>query len=213
MNRPSADDVPPEPPGRASAAPPPAADPYERLLRGRVVVLGTALDDSAADAVVARLVQLEHQDPRREVSLVINSPGGSFDAMAAVHDTMRFVACDVETVCLGRAGGCAAVLLAAGAPGRRYALPGARVYLEQPSAAEPVRGRATDLAVQADELVRIRTRMEDMLACGTGRPRERVRADLERRTVLDAQGALEYGLVDRVLTGHGTAAAGAPGAR
>ncbi|MFI1167290.1 ATP-dependent Clp protease proteolytic subunit [Streptomyces sp. NPDC020801] len=174
-------------------------DPCAKLLEERIVVLGTPIDDTAANDVVARFVLLEHQDPGRDISLYIDSPGGPFEAMAAVHDTMRFVGCDVETVCVGRAASTAAVLLAAGTPGKRYALPGARVVLQQPSLPEPVCGQTSDLAVRAEELLRVRARLADMLVRHTGRTREQVRADLERERVLDAAGALEYGLVDRVV--------------
>ncbi|MBQ0854001.1 ATP-dependent Clp protease proteolytic subunit [Streptomyces sp. BH-SS-21] len=128
---------------------------------------------------------------------------------AAVHDTMRYVSCEVETVCLGQAASAAAVLLAAGTPGKRYALPGARVLLQQPHLSEPVQGQASDLAIQADELLRTRARMEELLARHTGRSRERIGADIERDTILDARQALEYGLIDRIVPSR-KAALGAP---
>ncbi|MFH8467152.1 ATP-dependent Clp protease proteolytic subunit [Streptomyces sp. NPDC017991] len=185
-------------------------DPYSKLLEERIVFLGTPIDDTSANDVMAQFMHLEYQAPDRDISLYINSPGGSFSAMAAVYDTMRFVSCEVETVCLGQAASAAAVLLAAGTPGKRYALPGARVLIQQPFLSEPVRGQASDLAVQADEMLRTRTRMEEMLARHTGRSRERIGADIERDMILDARQALEYGLVDRIVPSR-KAALGAPG--
>ncbi|MFD7874757.1 ATP-dependent Clp protease proteolytic subunit [Streptomyces sp. NPDC059766] len=187
-------------------------DPYAKLLEGRIVLLGSAIDDTSANDVIAQFMHLEHAAPDRAISLYINSPGGSFSAMTAVYDTMRYVSCDVETFCLGRAGASAAVLLAAGTPGRRYALPGARVSIRQPALPGPVEARVSDLAVEAAELARTRALLEEMLARHTGRTPEQVAADIERETVLDARGALEYGLVDRVIDGRDGPPA-APGAR
>ncbi|WP_404828819.1 ATP-dependent Clp protease proteolytic subunit [Streptomyces dioscori] len=174
-------------------------DPYSKLLEERIVFLGTPIDDTSANDVMAQFMHLEYQAPDRDISLYINSPGGSFSAMAAVYDTMRFVSCEVETICLGQAASAAAVLLAAGTPGKRYALPGARVLIHQPYLSEPVQGQASDLAIQADELLRTRARMEEMLALHTGRSRERIGADIERDKILDARQALEYGLIDRIV--------------
>ncbi|MET7452818.1 ATP-dependent Clp protease proteolytic subunit [Streptomyces sp. NPDC005574] len=202
MTRPSARHVPPGFPGPAE----PGNGAWERsarLLEERIVLLGTRLDDASANDVAARLTHLAHRDPDRDISLYINSPGGSFTAMTAVHDTMRFVGCDVETVCPGRAGPSAAVLLAAGTPGRRLALPGARVVLRQPAPPGPLEGRADDVVARARELTRARTRTRELPVRHTGRRPEQVRGDIERETVLDARQALEYGLVDRVVAGHG----------
>ena len=174
-------------------------DPYSKLLEERIVFLGTPIDDTSANDVMAQFMHLEYQAPDRDISLYINSPGGSFSAMAAVYDTMRFVSCEVETICLGQAASAAAVLLAAGTPGKRYALPGARVLIHQPSLSEPVQGQASDLAIQADELMRTRAQLEEMLARHTGQSPERIAADIERDKILDAQGALEYGLIDRIV--------------
>ncbi|WP_086727773.1 ATP-dependent Clp protease proteolytic subunit [Streptomyces carpinensis] len=204
MTRPSARHVLPEFTERTSAGRR-TLDPYAKLLEERIVLLGTPVDDTSANDVVAQLIHLEHQNPDRDVSLYINSPGGSFDAMAAIHDTMTYVACDVATVCLGQAVSAAAVLLAAGAPGKRSALPGARVVLRQPSLPEPVEGQVSDLTVRADELLRVRARLEELLVRHTGRTPEQVDADLDRETVLDARGALEYGLVDRIVPGRDAA--------
>ncbi|WP_019070945.1 ATP-dependent Clp protease proteolytic subunit [Streptomyces hokutonensis] len=174
-------------------------DPYSKLLEERIVFLGTPIDDISANDVMAQFMHLEYQAPDRDISLYINSPGGSFTAMSAIYDTLQYVSCDVETICLGQAGTSAAVLLAAGTPGKRSALPGARMVLHQPSLPEPIQGQASDLAIQAEELARTRSQLEAVLALHTGRTVEQVTADIERDLVLDAQQALEYGLVDRIV--------------
>ncbi|MBK3580683.1 ATP-dependent Clp protease proteolytic subunit [Streptomyces sp. MBT65] len=174
-------------------------DPYSKLLEERIVFLGTPIDDISANDVMAQFMHLEYQAPDRDISLYINSPGGSFTAMSAIYDTLQYVSCDVETICLGRAGSSAAVLLAAGTPGKRSALPGARVVIHQPSFPEPIQGQASDLAIQAEELGRTRSQLEALLALHTGRTVEQVSADIERDRIMDAQQALEYGLVDRIV--------------
>jgi ATP-dependent Clp protease protease subunit len=198
MTRPSARYVLPQFTERTSAGTR-TMDPYSKLLEERIVFLGTPIDDTSANDVMAQFMHLEYQSPDRDISLYINSPGGSFSAMTAVYDTMRFVTCEVETICLGQAGSAAAVLLAAGAPGKRYALPGARVTIHQPAFAEPIEGQTSDLAIQADELARIRAQLEEMLALHTGQSRERISADIERDKILDAQETQEYGLIDRII--------------
>ncbi|MFE3772805.1 ATP-dependent Clp protease proteolytic subunit [Streptomyces sp. NPDC059122] len=177
-------------------------DPYSKLLDERIVFLGTAIDDASANDVMAQLVHLEHAAPDQDISLYINSPGGSFTAMCAIYDTMRYVSCDVETVCLGQAASAAAVLLAAGAPGKRLALPHARVMVHQPSLGEPVQGQADDLRIRAEELLRTRDRLEEMLTEHTGQPRARIAADIERDTFFDAPAAQEYGLIDGLTRGR-----------
>ncbi|MFI6345442.1 ATP-dependent Clp protease proteolytic subunit [Streptomyces sp. NPDC050560] len=174
-------------------------DPYSKLLDERIVFLGTRIDDTSASDVMAQLLYLEHAAPDRDISLYINSPGGSFSSMTAIYDTMRFIGCEVETCCLGQAASAAAVLLAAGTPGKRAMLPGARVLIHQPSLDEPVEGQATDLAIQAQELLRVRELLEELLARHTGRDKERISADIERDHVLDASAAVAYGLVDRII--------------
>ncbi|MFF0081898.1 ATP-dependent Clp protease proteolytic subunit [Streptomyces canus] len=174
-------------------------DPYSKLLEERIVFLGTRIDDISANDLMAQFMYLEYQDPDRDISLYINSPGGSFSAMSAIYDTMQYVSCDVETTCLGQAGSSAAVLLAAGTPGKRSMLPGARVVIHQPALSEPVQGQASDLAIQADELTRVRARLEEMLVRHTGRSPEQVSVDIERDRILDAQGALDYGLADAIV--------------
>ncbi|MFJ8783555.1 ATP-dependent Clp protease proteolytic subunit [Streptomyces sp. NPDC102476] len=174
-------------------------DPYSKLLEERIVFLGTRIDDTSANDLMAQFMYLEYQDPDRDISLYINSPGGSFSAMSAIYDTMQYVSCDVETTCLGQAGSSAAVLLAAGTPGKRSVLPGARVVIHQPALSEPVQGQASDLAIQADELIRVRSRLEEMLVRHTGRSPEQVSEDIERDKILDARGALDYGLADAIV--------------
>ncbi|MEV0253555.1 ATP-dependent Clp protease proteolytic subunit [Streptomyces sp. NPDC050732] len=174
-------------------------DPYSKLLEERIVFLGTPVDATSANDVMAQFMHLEYQAPDRDISLYINSPGGSFTAMTAIYDTMRFVSCDVETICLGQAASGAAVLLAAGTPGKRFALPGARVLIHQPAISEPLQGQATDLAIQADELLRTRRQLEELLARHTGQSPEQITADIERDKIFDAPAALEYGLVDRII--------------
>jgi ATP-dependent Clp protease, protease subunit len=173
-------------------------DPYSKLLDERIVFLGTQIDDASANDVMAQLLHLEHAAPDRDISLYVNSPGGSFTAMTAIYDTMRFVGCDIETVCLGQAASAASVLLAAGTPGKRLALPGARILIHQPAFDEPVQGQADDLAIQARELLRVRARLEELYVRHTGQDPAAVHAGLERDTILDAAGAVEWGLVDRV---------------
>jgi ATP-dependent Clp protease protease subunit len=174
-------------------------DPYSKLLEERIVFLGTPVDDTSANDVMAQFMHLEYLAPDRDISLYINSPGGSFSAMTAIYDTMRFVTCDVETICLGQAASAAAVLLAAGTPGKRSALPGARVLIHQPSLSEPIHGQASDLAIHARELGRVRNLLEELLVRHTGQSPEQVSADIERDKILDAQAALDYGLVDRIV--------------
>ncbi|MFJ6609592.1 ATP-dependent Clp protease proteolytic subunit [Streptomyces sp. NPDC091289] len=174
-------------------------DPYSKLLSERIVFLGTPIDDIAASDLIAQFMYLEHADPDRPLSLYINSPGGTFQAMAAVYDTMQFLTCEVETFCLGQAGSYAAALLAAGAKGRRHALPGARVVIQQPALEEPMRGQPSDLEIHARELVRTREMFAAMLVRHTGRTAERITADIERDTILDAKAAAAYGLVDHVV--------------
>ncbi|MEV0637714.1 ATP-dependent Clp protease proteolytic subunit [Streptomyces sp. NPDC050619] len=203
MTRPSARYVLPEFTERTSYGTK-SMDPYSKLLEERIVFLGTQIDDTSANDVMAQFMYLEYQDPDRDISLYINSPGGSFSAMSAIYDTMQYIRCDVETTCLGQAGSSAAVLLAAGAPGKRNLLPGARVVIHQPAVYEPMQGQASDLAIQADELLRVRSRLEELLVKHSGRSPEQVNADIEREKILDAPGALEYGLADHIIPSRKT---------
>nr|WSW70570.1 ATP-dependent Clp protease proteolytic subunit [Streptomyces sp. NBC_00995] len=202
MHRPAARHVLPEFTERTSQGTR-TLDPYSKLLAERVVFLGTPVDDTAATDLVAQFMYLEHDAPDRPISLYINSPGGSFGAMTALYDTMAYLTCEVETFCLGQAGDAAAVLLAAGAPGRRHALPGARVMVRQPELSEPVQGQPSDLEIEARELTRMRDTMTGMLARHTGRPAEQIAADTERDLILDAGSAKDYGLVDHIVQRRG----------
>ncbi|QFQ95759.1 ATP-dependent Clp protease proteolytic subunit [Streptomyces phaeolivaceus] len=197
-NRPSARHVLPEFTERTGAGHR-TMDPYSKLLEERIVFLGTPIDDTSANDVMAQFMHLEYQAPDRDISLYINSPGGSFSAMTALYDTIRFVTCDVETVCLGQAGSAAAVLLAAGTPGKRFMLPGARVLIHQPGTTDRIEGQTSDLVIQAAELTRNRRMLEEMLVRHTGRGPERIAADIERDLFLDAEAAVAYGLADRVI--------------
>ncbi|MUK00767.1 ATP-dependent Clp protease proteolytic subunit [Vibrio cholerae] len=174
-------------------------DPYTKLFEDRIIFLGTQVDDASADDVMAQLLVLESTDPERDITLYINSPGGSFTAMTAIYDTMQFIRPEVQTVCLGQAASAAAVLLAAGAPGKRLALPNARVLIHQPALSGGQGGQASDLEIQANEVMRMRTWLEDTLALHSGRSSEQVSIDIERDKILTAASAVEYGLVDEVL--------------
>jgi ATP-dependent Clp protease protease subunit len=172
-------------------------DPYSKLFEERIIFLGVQIDDASADDVMAQLLCLESMDPDRDISIYINSPGGSYTAMTAIYDTMQFVKPDITTVCLGQAASAAAVLLAAGSAGKRYALPHARVLIHQPYTEGG--GQGTDIEIQANELLRMRTEMEGIFARHTGREIEQVRKDIERDKILTATDAVEYGIVDSVI--------------
>ena len=171
---------------------------YERLLRERIIFLGTQVDDEIANKLCAQILLLSAEDPTRDISLYINSPGGSVTAGMAIYDTMRYVRPDVQTVCLGQAASAAAVLLAAGAPGKRAALPNSRVLIHQP-ATQGTQGQVSDLEIQAAEIERMRTLMENTLAEHTGRTAEQIRIDTDRDKILTAEDAVEYGIIDTVF--------------
>jgi len=173
-------------------------DPYTKLFEDRIIFLGVQVDDASADDVIAQLIVLESQDPDRDILMYINSPGGSFTALTAIYDTMQYVRPDIQTYCLGQAASAAAVLLGAGAAGKRYALPNARILIHQP-AMEGTGGMASDLEIQANEVLRMRTWLESTLAHHTGRSVEQIEKDIERDKILTAEDAKEYGLVDEVL--------------
>lgn len=174
-------------------------DPYTKLFEDRIIFLGTPISDDVANAVTAQLLCLQSMDPDRDISIYINSPGGSFTALTAIYDTMRYIKPDIQTVCLGQAASAAAVLLAAGTKGKRLALPNSRILIHQP-ATEGGYGQSSDLEIQAKEILRIRALMETMLAEDTGQTVEQVSKDIERDKYLTAQEALEYGIVDDILT-------------
>ncbi|OKL47451.1 ATP-dependent Clp protease proteolytic subunit [Boudabousia liubingyangii] len=173
-------------------------DPYAKLFEDRIVFLGVQVDDASADDVMAQLLVLESQDPDAMITMYINSPGGSFTALTAIYDTMMYIRPEIQTVCLGQAASAAAVLLAAGSPGKRLALPNARVLIHQP-AMEGMRGQASDIEIMADEMDRMRAWLENTLAEHSGRSAEQVSRDIDRDKILTAQQALEYGLIDQVL--------------
>jgi ATP-dependent Clp protease protease subunit len=177
-------------------------DPYTKLFEDRIIFLGVQVDDASADDVMAQLLVLESQDPDRDITLYINSPGGSFTALTAIYDTMQYVKPDIQTVCLGQAASAAAVLLAAGTKGKRLALPNARVLIHQPAMAGGDYGQASDIEIQANEVLRMRTWLEDTIALHSNRSVETVKKDIERDKILTAPMALEYGLVDQVLEGR-----------
>jgi ATP-dependent Clp protease protease subunit len=185
-----------------------AYDVFSRLLRERIIFLGAEIDDGVANVVMAQLLHLESEAPDQDIDLYINSPGGSATAMTAIYDTMQFVRCDVATTCLGQAASAAAVLLAAGTPGKRTVLRHSRVLLHQPSGGG--QGTVSDLEIQAAEVLRLRADTEDILARHTGRSTERLRVDTDRDLVLSAAQAVEYGVADAVVTSRKLpAAAGA----
>ena len=174
------------------------SNPYNKLFEERIIFLGVQVDDASANDVMAQLLCLESDDPDRDILLYINSPGGSFTSLMAIYDTMQFVRPDIQTYCLGQAASAAAVLLAAGTPGKRNALPNSRILIHQPST-EGVYGQVSDLEIQSNEIQRVRRLMESTLAHHTGRSPEQVRQDVERDKILTADQAKEYGIVDAVL--------------
>ncbi|MFI6503690.1 ATP-dependent Clp protease proteolytic subunit [Nonomuraea typhae] len=172
--------------------------PYNKLFEDRIIFLGTPIDDTSANDIMAQLLTLESIDTDQDIQLYINSPGGEFTAMTAIYDTMQFVRPDVRTVCIGEASSAAAVLLAAGAPGKRAALPHARVLLHQP-ATEGGRGQSSDLEIHAREILRMRDQQEQILARHTGRGELDIRRDIERDRIFTAEQARSYGLIDDIF--------------
>lgn len=178
-----------------------AFDIYSRLLKERIIFLGTPISDEIANAVMSQLLVLQSMDTERPVSIYLNSPGGSFTALTAIYDTMRYIKPDVQTICLGQAASAAAVILAAGTKGKRLALPNSRILIHQPSmSGDGSYGQSSDLEIQAREIMRIRTLMEQMLAENTGQPVDKISRDVERDKFLTAQEAVEYGIIDDILT-------------
>ncbi|WP_271632962.1 ATP-dependent Clp protease proteolytic subunit [Solicola gregarius] len=173
-------------------------DPYAKLFEDRIVFLGTPISDEVSNAVMAQLLCLQSMDPDRDIQIYINSPGGSFTALTAIYDTMRYLKPDIQTVCLGQAASAAAILLAAGTPGKRMALPNSRILIHQPYT-EGTYGQSSDLEIQANEIIRMRELLEQMIADNSGKPVEEVSRDVERDKILTAEQAVEYGLVDQVL--------------
>ena len=173
-------------------------DIYSRLLNDRIIFLGEEINDVTASLVVAQLLYLEAQDPEKDISLYINSPGGSISAGMAIHDTMKYIKCDVSTICMGMAASMGAFLLASGTKGKRFALPNAEIMIHQPLM-QGLQGQATDIKIHADHLVRTKEKMNTLLSQYTGQPLEKVMQDTERDNFLSAQQAAEYGLIDAVI--------------
>ena len=172
-------------------------DPYTKLFEERIIFVGQSIDDTVANDVMAQLLTLESMDPVRDIMMYINSPGGSFTALTAIYDTMQFVRPDVMTICLGQAASAAAVLLAGGSPGKRYALENARILIHQPYSEGG--GQGSDIEIQAREIMRMRTLLEKMLAKHTTKSHEEITKDIERDKILTAAEAVEYGIIDQVM--------------
>jgi len=177
-----------------------AYDIYSRLLKDNIIFIGDTIDDTLSNLVIAQLLFLEAEDPEKDIAIYINSPGGSVTAGLAIYDTMQFVRPDISTYCVGQAASMAAVLLAAGAKGKRYALPNARVIIHQPMGG--VSGQASDIDIQAREILRLRERLNDILTSHTGRSLDDIKRDTDRDTIMNAGRACEYGIIDQVIHRH-----------
>jgi ATP-dependent Clp protease protease subunit len=177
-----------------------AYDIYSRLLKDNIIFIGDAIDDNLSNLVIAQLLFLEAEDPEKDIAIYINSPGGSVTAGLAIYDTMQFVRPDISTYCVGQAASMAAVLLASGAKGKRYALPNARVIIHQPLGG--VSGQASDIDIQAREILRLRERLNDILTTHTGRSLDEIKKDTDRDTIMNAGRACEYGIIDQVIHRH-----------
>ncbi|MGB7294930.1 MAG: ATP-dependent Clp endopeptidase proteolytic subunit ClpP [Candidatus Aminicenantales bacterium] len=178
-----------------------AYDIYSRLLKDNIIFIGSEINDEMANTVIAELLYLEAENPEKEISLYINSPGGSISAGIAIYDTIQFIKADVATICVGQAASMAAVLLAAGRPGKRYSLPNSRIILHQPSGG--YQGQASDIAIQAREVLRVRENLNEILAKHTHQSKEKIQADLERDFIMTAAEAKVYGLVDQIIASRG----------
>jgi len=176
------------------------SNPYNKLFEERIIFLGAPIDDVVANDVMAQLIVLESTDPDRDIQIYINSPGGSFTALTAIYDTMVYVRPEIQTICMGQAASAAAVILAAGTKGKRFALTNSRILIHQPSGGTEGAMQISDLEIQANEILRMRQLEEEILARHTEQPIEKVRADIERDTILTAQQAKDYGIVDEVIT-------------
>ncbi len=185
-----------------------AFDLYSRLLKERIIFLGTPIDDAVANLLMAQLIHLESEDPDKDISLYINSPGGEITALMAIYDTMQYIKPAIQTICIGQAASAAAVLLAAGTKGKRYALPHARILIHQPHGGAS--GQAVDIEIQAKEITRMRELLDQILAHHTGQPVEKVGTDTDRDFIMSAVEAKEYGIVDEILTNRELASVGTP---
>jgi ATP-dependent Clp protease protease subunit len=175
-----------------------AFDIYSRLLKERIIFLGTPIDDTVSNLMIAQLLHLESEDPDKDISIYINSPGGEITGLFAIYDTMQYIKPDVQTICVGQAASAAAVLLAAGATGKRYALPHARILIHQPHGGAS--GQAVDIEIQAKEIIRMRELLDELLAHHTGQPTAKVAHDTDRDFIMSAPEARDYGIVDEVIT-------------
>ncbi|MDI9613527.1 MAG: ATP-dependent Clp endopeptidase proteolytic subunit ClpP [Acidobacteriota bacterium] len=175
-----------------------AYDIYSRLLKDNIIFMGTPIDDNVANVIIAQLLFLEAEDPEKDIHLYINSPGGSISAGMAIYDTMQYIRPDVSTICVGQAASMGALLLAAGAPGKRFALPNSRILIHQPSMSG-LAGQATDIDIHAREILRLRESMNQILARHTGQDPQRIEKDVERDYIMTAAQAMEYGVVDQVI--------------
>jgi ATP-dependent Clp protease, protease subunit len=178
-------------------------DIYSRLLNERIIFLGTPIDDTVANLVMAQLLHLESEDPDKDIQLYINSPGGSVTALLAIYDTMQYVKPDVATTCMGQAASAAAVLLAAGAPGKRLGLPHSRILIHQPSGG--AEGQSVDIEIQAREILRMRRMLDEILAAHTGQPVEKIGTDTDRDFIMTAEQAKEYGIIDEIIESRAAA--------
>jgi len=178
-----------------------AYDIYSRLLKDNIIFVGTPVDDNVANLVIAQLLYLMAEDPNRDISLYINSPGGSITAGLAIYDTMQFVKNDLTTICIGQAASMGALLLAAGTPGKRFTLPNSRILIHQPSVSG-LSGQATDIDIQAREILRMREMTNEILAKHTGQKVERIEKDVERDFIMGAEQAKEYGIIDEIIEKH-----------
>ena len=178
-------------------------DPYTKLFEERIIFLGQAIDDTVANDVMAQLLTLESMDPDRDISIYINSPGGSFTALTAIYDTMQFIKPQIQTICLGQAASAASVILAAGSPGKRFALPHARILIHQPYTEGG--GQGSDIEIQANEILRMRAEMEGIFAKHTGKKIEEIQKDIERDKILTAEDAQKYGIIDQVIASRKSA--------
>jgi ATP-dependent Clp protease protease subunit len=185
-----------------------AFDIYSRLLKERIIFLGTPIDDTVSNLMIAQLLHLESEDPDKDISIYINSPGGEITGLFAIYDTMQYIKPEVQTICVGQAASAAAVLLAAGAPGKRYALPHARVLIHQPHGGAS--GQAVDIEIQAKEIARMRQTLDELLAHHTGQPKERVRNDTDRDFIMSALEAKDYGMIDEVISNRELASVPVP---
>jgi len=183
-----------------------AYDIYSRLLKDRIIFIGSEITDDVANAVIAQLLFLEAENPEKDISLYVNSPGGSVTAGLAIYDTMQFIPSSVSTICVGQAASMAAVLLASGERGKRFALPNSRIVLHQPMGG--YQGQASDIAIHAKELLRLREKLVEILSKHTFRPPDRIQADIERDFILTSAEALEYGVIDRIITARNQARPG-----